>query len=208
MPLYLCRWPNSDASVVLARNKTEAIIRLDEFENAEGAQITRLTDFLVDFHLNDEGRLELGTFGEATEDEIMETAYPELEEFKTSDQLDGLDPEGEEYAQKIKQAQRQSSVSTSPPTDEVPRNACVTVAFRCFRSTTANQSRLLASRLEGASLVSDWFSQTSQTLSQYRLTTTASYSIASSLPSSYRLMVRTIGFSELRPENTLSRRVC
>ena len=104
MPLYLCRWPNSDVSVVQARNKTEAIIRLDEFENAERAQITRLTDFLVDFHLNDEGSLELGAFGEATEDEIMETAYPELEELKTSDQLDGLDPEGPEYAQKIKEA--------------------------------------------------------------------------------------------------------
>jgi hypothetical protein len=55
MPLYLCRWPNSDVSVVQARNKTEAIIRLDEFENAEGAQIIRLSDFLVDFHLSDEG---------------------------------------------------------------------------------------------------------------------------------------------------------
>jgi hypothetical protein len=77
MPLYLCRWPNSDVSVVQARNKTEAIIRLDEFENAEGAQISRLSDFLVDFHLGDDGRLEFGTFGEATEDEIMETAYPE-----------------------------------------------------------------------------------------------------------------------------------
>ena len=83
------RWPNSDVSVVQARNKTEAIIRLDEFENAEGAQIIRLSDFLVDFHLGDDGRLELGTFGEATEDEIMETAYPELEQLKTSDKLDG-----------------------------------------------------------------------------------------------------------------------
>lgn len=104
MPLYLCRWPNSDVSVVLARNKTEAIIRLDEFENAEDAQISRLTDFLVDFRLNDEGRLEFGGFGEATEDEIMDRAYPELEQLKTSDELDGLDPEGDEYAQKIKQA--------------------------------------------------------------------------------------------------------
>jgi len=88
MPLYLCRWPNSDVSVVQARNKTEAIIRLDEFENAEGAQIIRLSDFLVDFHLNDEGRLEFGTFGEAAEDEIMETAYPELEELKTKPSRD------------------------------------------------------------------------------------------------------------------------
>ena len=104
MPLYLCRWPNSDVSVVQARNKTEAIIRLDEFENAEDAQISRLSDFLVDFHLNDEGRLEFGTFGEATADEIMHRAYPELEELKTSAELNDLDPEGEEYAQRIKEA--------------------------------------------------------------------------------------------------------
>ena len=103
MPLYLCRWPNSDVSVVQARNKTEAIIRLDEFANAEDAQISRLTDFLVDFHLNDEGRLEFGTFGEATEDEIMETAYPELEKLTTSAELNELDPQSDEYAQRIKQ---------------------------------------------------------------------------------------------------------
>ena len=103
MPLYLCRWPNSDVSVVLARNKTEAIIRLDEFENAEGAQISRLTDFLVDFRLNDEGRLEFGGFGEATEDEIMERAYPELEKLTTSAELNELDPQSDEYAQRIKQ---------------------------------------------------------------------------------------------------------
>ena len=29
MPLYLCPCPNSDVSVVQARNKTKAIIRLD-----------------------------------------------------------------------------------------------------------------------------------------------------------------------------------
>ena len=28
VPLYLCRWPNSDVSVVQARSKPEAIIRL------------------------------------------------------------------------------------------------------------------------------------------------------------------------------------
>ncbi len=42
MPLYLCRWPNGDVSVLMARNKTDAIIQLDEFDNADYAEISRL----------------------------------------------------------------------------------------------------------------------------------------------------------------------
>ena len=40
MPLYLRRWPNGDVSVVMARNRTDAIIQLDEFENAEYSEIS------------------------------------------------------------------------------------------------------------------------------------------------------------------------
>ena len=76
MPLYLCRWPNGDASVVMARNKTAAIIQLDEFDNAEYAEISRLNEFLVDFRLDDEGRLELAGIGEGAENAIMKTAFP------------------------------------------------------------------------------------------------------------------------------------
>lgn len=36
MPLYLCRWPNGDCSVVWARNKQDAIAELDQVGNAEG----------------------------------------------------------------------------------------------------------------------------------------------------------------------------
>ena len=36
MPVYLCRWPNGEVSIVQARDKTDAIFRLDEFDNAEG----------------------------------------------------------------------------------------------------------------------------------------------------------------------------
>lgn len=34
MPLFLCRWPNGDCSVVLARTKEDAIIELDQVGNA------------------------------------------------------------------------------------------------------------------------------------------------------------------------------
>ena len=30
MPVYVCRWPNGDCSVVLAQNEQDAIIKLDE----------------------------------------------------------------------------------------------------------------------------------------------------------------------------------
>ena len=104
MPLYLCRWPNGDASVVMARNKTDAIIQLDEFENAEYAEISRLNEFLVDFALNDEGRLELAGVGEGTENIIMDVAFPDLEATLTSDELVDMSPDNPEYQRKVREA--------------------------------------------------------------------------------------------------------
>ena len=64
MPVYLCRWPNGAVSIVQARNKTEAIIRLDEFDNAETSEISKLDELLVNFDLDDEGSLQLNQIGE------------------------------------------------------------------------------------------------------------------------------------------------
>ena len=97
MPLYLCRWPNGDVSVLMARNKTDAIIQLDEFDNADYAEISRLSEFLVDFRLDDEGRLELAGLGEGTENTIMGTAFPDLEATLTSEELLTLKPESPQY---------------------------------------------------------------------------------------------------------------
>jgi len=80
MPLFLCRWPNGDCSVVLARDETEAIERLDEVANAEGCPITELENLQIHFALTDEGRLALERVGETTEDDIFEFCYPELEQ--------------------------------------------------------------------------------------------------------------------------------
>ena len=68
MALFLCRWPNGDCSVVLARDETEAIERLDEVANAEGCPITELENLQIHFALTDEGRLALERVGETTED--------------------------------------------------------------------------------------------------------------------------------------------
>jgi hypothetical protein len=101
MPIFLCRWPNGDISIVSAPNKNDAIVALDEFDNADHAYISQLKEFMVDFRLNDAGRLELAQFGEGTLDAIMTKAFPELEKTLLSDELDET---SEAYAAAIRQA--------------------------------------------------------------------------------------------------------
>jgi len=56
MPIFLCRWQNGDVSIVSARNKDDAIVALDEFDNADHAEISELKEqFLADFRLTDDG---------------------------------------------------------------------------------------------------------------------------------------------------------
>ncbi|MGH9626752.1 MAG: hypothetical protein ACRD7E_00080 [Bryobacteraceae bacterium] len=74
----MCRWMNGDVSFVSARTKEDAIIMLDEWDDAEGAEISQIRDFMVDFRLNDEGELELKEFGENCRDSILKKAYPRL----------------------------------------------------------------------------------------------------------------------------------
>jgi hypothetical protein len=64
---------------VSARTKTEAIEHLDEVANAEGCPLVQLSHLQVHFTLTDEGRLALEGMGEATEDELFEFCYPELD---------------------------------------------------------------------------------------------------------------------------------
>jgi len=79
MPLFLCRWPNGDFSIVKAGNKEQAIETLDEIGNAEGCPVTALRDFMVHFALTDVGDFELEDYGEMTRERIMRLAYPVLE---------------------------------------------------------------------------------------------------------------------------------
>ncbi len=83
MPVYVCRWPNGDCSVVEARTEQAAIIKLDEMDNAEGCPLIKLDQCQIHFRLTDEGQLELRSFGEETESEVWEFCYPVLDEVLT-----------------------------------------------------------------------------------------------------------------------------
>ena len=57
MPIFICRWPNGDLSILAAKDKDDAICRLDEIDNAETAHVFRVSDFLLDLKLVDDGTL-------------------------------------------------------------------------------------------------------------------------------------------------------
>jgi hypothetical protein len=78
MPVFMCRWPNGDVSFVSARNREDAIIALDELDNAELAELKQVRDFMVDFRLAENGELELQGFGESCQEQIWHRAYPVL----------------------------------------------------------------------------------------------------------------------------------
>jgi len=79
MPIFMCRWPNGDFSVVNAASKTDAIYLLDEVGNGEGCPVKVLKrDFMVHFTLADDGEIELELFGQLLDEEIMEFGYPLL----------------------------------------------------------------------------------------------------------------------------------
>jgi hypothetical protein len=78
VPVFMCRWPNGDLPFVSARNREDAIIALDELDNAEVAELRQVHDFMVDFRLTDSGDLELQGFGESCQEDIWNRAYPVL----------------------------------------------------------------------------------------------------------------------------------
>jgi hypothetical protein len=45
MPVFMRRWPNGDVSFLSARNRDDAIIALDELDNAELAELSQVRDF-------------------------------------------------------------------------------------------------------------------------------------------------------------------
>jgi hypothetical protein len=88
MPLFLCRWPNGDCSVVWARNKEEAILELDQVGNAEGCPVAPMRTFQAHFTLTDRRELVVDGLGEGTREEILEGVYPVLDQ-ALSDAYDG-----------------------------------------------------------------------------------------------------------------------
>jgi hypothetical protein len=56
------------------------------------AEITRVSDFIIDFRLNGEGALEFQEFGEALNDHIWGKAFPILTEARRAALADGDEP--------------------------------------------------------------------------------------------------------------------
>jgi hypothetical protein len=100
----MCRWPNGDLSFVSARNKEDAIVMLDEWDNADLAELMQIRNFMVDFRLTDRGELELQEFGEGVLDEIWERAYPVLSQARLDAELT---PSGEEMIRSAVKAEKQ-----------------------------------------------------------------------------------------------------
>ena len=82
--VFLCRWPNGDCSVVMARSKADAIEKLDEVANAEGCPMVELSEAQVHFALTNDGQLVLDGLGDDTEQDIFECCYPALGEALTT----------------------------------------------------------------------------------------------------------------------------
>ncbi len=77
MPAFCARWPDGSFSIVDADDETHALIQLDELGD-EPAQLWQLQSCLLDSKLTDSGTFRIREFGEETGSEIMERAYPIL----------------------------------------------------------------------------------------------------------------------------------
>ena len=78
MKIFICRWQHGDLSIVGARDADEAVLILDEFGDATDAELFETKNLLIDFHLNEDGDLELQQFGEDLDRLIWHKAYPLL----------------------------------------------------------------------------------------------------------------------------------
>jgi hypothetical protein len=119
MPVFMCRWPNGDLSFVSARSKEDAIVMLDEWDNAEVAELKQIQDFMVDFRLTDDGELELQAFGERSDEDVWSRAYPVVSEARRAaleEAGDGeIQPKGEERIRKAVEAERERPVGRAQP---------------------------------------------------------------------------------------------
>ena len=114
----MCRWPNGDLSFVYARTKEDAIVMLDEWDNAELGELRQIPNFMVDFRLTDDGELELQAFGDGCLDDIWNRAYPVLSEARLNAPVkdDGeLTSTGKETIRKAVQAEKQRPTGGKQP---------------------------------------------------------------------------------------------
>ena len=122
MAVYLCRWPNGEFSIVSAPNRADAIELLDEWGNAEQAQLSRMESCMFDFRLSDEGDIELAQVGEHTHEVIMDKCYPVLDEAlgtaEFDDQCQGYTQKGQEAIRAAVECERTRLWDSQPPPKE------------------------------------------------------------------------------------------
>jgi len=79
MPVFAVRSVDGQLGIVAARNRVDAVERLDEFANFEGCPIRELPELMLLLDVDDEGQFTLEQIGEETNDAIRKFAYPLLE---------------------------------------------------------------------------------------------------------------------------------
>ena len=99
MPVFCARWPDGSFSIVDADDNTHALIQLDELGD-EPADIWPLQSCLLDFELTEDGTFRLLQFGEETGPEIMERAYPVLNNAQMDEAFAGHPMAGRAKARK------------------------------------------------------------------------------------------------------------
>jgi len=75
MPVFAVRSVSGQLGIVAARNRVDAVERLDEFANFEGCPIRELPELMLLLDMDDEGEFTLEHVGEEMDDAIREFAY-------------------------------------------------------------------------------------------------------------------------------------
>ena len=79
MRVFAVRSVDGQLGIVAARNKVDAVERLDEFANFEGCPIRELPELMLLLDMDDEGAFRLEHVGEEMDDAIRTFAYPLVE---------------------------------------------------------------------------------------------------------------------------------
>jgi hypothetical protein len=90
MRIFAVRSVAGQLGIVAARNRVDAVERLDEFANFEGCPIRELPELMLLFDVDDEGEFTLEQIGEEMDDAMRTFAYPLVKKALT-DVLDSQD---------------------------------------------------------------------------------------------------------------------
>jgi hypothetical protein len=105
MNVYLCRWPNGDLSLVYGQTLKEVFDTLDEIDDPDGCEMVRIKQGAVHFHLSDEGQINFESLSERLLDDL-DKVYPVLDDVRTALLDAGVQPESEEWQQKLREGVR------------------------------------------------------------------------------------------------------